>query len=257
MDNGVDQETAGDGAAAGRWLRVLSRGALADLVGHAVERTVRSRLPEITRERVRDLRFASTREFFVLSRRARRVRGLSKKEFMHELEVTQNALLREQRQARAEIDDLEARAAGLRVALDQRNGELGEEEDIALDRALEKDLRALLGERAAQAEDEIAAVIERTRQLRTLALERCFAEYRDRVDVLERRLAKLKESLAESEEAIAKLAAASGEDHGIPSIYRTVQGLAAESALRAAKIEMLRNIFESNYAFQKPEVPPV
>ena len=96
-------------------------------------------------------------------------------------------------------------------------------------------------------------MVERARQLRTVALERCFAEYRDRVDVLERRLVKLKQSLAHSEEALEKLAAAAQVDHGIPSIYRTVQGLAAESALRAAKAEMLRTIFESNYAFQKPK----
>ena len=256
MGNGVDQETNGDGVHAGRWLRVMSRGALADLVGHAVERTVRSRLPEIARERLLDLRWASTREFFVLSRRARRVRGLSKKEFMHELEASQHALLLEQRRARAEIEDLEARAAGMRSALEQHSGELGEEEDLALDGALEKELRALLGERAAESEAEIAAVIERSRQLRNLALERCFAEYRERVDVLERRLVKLKESLAHSEAALEKLAVAAEVDHGVPSIYRTVQGIAAEAALRAAKLEMLRTIFESNYEFQKPKLPP-
>ena len=130
---------------------------------------------------------------------------------MHELEVTQHALLVEQKRARAEIDDLETRAAGLREALEQRNGELGEEEDVALDKALEKDLRALLGARAPGSEKEIAGVVERARQLRTVALERCFAEYRDRVDVLERRLVKLKQSLAHSEEALEKLAEAASE----------------------------------------------
>jgi hypothetical protein len=240
-----------EAAAAGRWLRVLSRGALADLVGHAVERTLRLRLPELARERVLDLRWTSTREFFELSRRARRVRGLSRKEFLHQLEGSKNSLLLEQQRARAEIGELETHAARLRAALAEHTGDLGPAEETELDEALAGDLRVLLGERAEAAESEIARTVERARHRRREAVERSIGGYRDRIEMLERRLVKLTDALTETEDVMAKLAAAAQIDPGIASVYRTVQGLAPESAWREAKLEMLREIFEANYAFQK------
>jgi diguanylate cyclase (GGDEF)-like protein len=71
-------------------------------------------------------------------------------------------------------------------------------------------------------------------------------EARERIDVLERRIAKLVHVLGVTEEELQRVAALKGIDLGIASIYRTVQGIAQDATFREQKLRMMRNIFEAN-----------
>jgi hypothetical protein len=68
----------------------------------------------------------------------------------------------------------------------------------------------------------------------------------DRIDVLERRLAKLRLSLAEAEEHLARASRESVIDSGIASTYRTVQGLDADAPHVALKAALMEKIFVAN-----------
>jgi len=67
---------------------------------------------------------------------------------------------------------------------------------------------------------------------------------------LERRVAKLTESLGITEAELKRVAAMKNIDLGISSIYRNVQGLSGDEAGAETKKEMLKNVFESNLALR-------
>jgi hypothetical protein len=71
------------------------------------------------------------------------------------------------------------------------------------------------------------------------------------VELLERRIGKLKESLAHTENHLAKLASIDHVEAGISSIYRNVQGLDRHDRSFERKRELMSSIFESNLALQK------
>jgi diguanylate cyclase (GGDEF)-like protein len=71
-------------------------------------------------------------------------------------------------------------------------------------------------------------------------------EARARIDVLERRIAKLVHVLGVTEEELQRVAALKGIDLGIASIYRSVQGISSDATFRDQKLRMMRNIFEAN-----------
>lgn len=70
------------------------------------------------------------------------------------------------------------------------------------------------------------------------------------IDNLERRVAKLTESLGLTEAELKRVAQMKNIDLGVASIYRNVQGLSADEAGAEQKKEMLKNIFESNMALR-------
>jgi hypothetical protein len=71
------------------------------------------------------------------------------------------------------------------------------------------------------------------------------------VDVLERRLTKVRESLRAARDLKRRLSILRDHDPGIASIYRAVQGIADVDALREMKREMLTDIFQANLALQR------
>ena len=73
---------------------------------------------------------------------------------------------------------------------------------------------------------------------------------RKQVEMLERRITKLTESLSATEIELKRIAAMKNIDVGVASIYRTVQGLSQDEDQFAAKAEMLKNIFEANMALR-------
>jgi hypothetical protein len=73
----------------------------------------------------------------------------------------------------------------------------------------------------------------------------------DRIDQLERRLAKLRTLLAESEERLARAVQAETVDSGVASTYRTVQGLASDTPLRTQKAALMEQIFAANLALNE------
>jgi hypothetical protein len=96
--------------------------------------------------------------------------------------------------------------------------------------------------------DIVGGVLERER---TLAAEREKAASSENVQLLERRLAKLQQSLDKSEDALRKMAKMKNIDEGTASIYGDIQGLSLEEAQYERKKEMLKFIFEDNLKLQK------
>lgn len=90
--------------------------------------------------------------------------------------------------------------------------------------------------------DEAAEAARGTQE--TLATPDGSAE--DRIQQLERRLAKLRLALAETEERLAQAAGANAVDSGIASCHRTVQGLDADAPHHALKTALLEKIFAAN-----------
>ena len=74
------------------------------------------------------------------------------------------------------------------------------------------------------------------------------------VVMLERRIQKLTEHLDRTESELRRVAAMKAVDHGISSVYDSVQGLAFDESDYEVKKEMLRGIFEANFELQKGEV---
>jgi hypothetical protein len=72
----------------------------------------------------------------------------------------------------------------------------------------------------------------------------------DDMQQLERRIAKLMKTLAETEEVLARVAKMKDLEDGIESVYRTVQGLAPSESQRERKLAMMRSIFEANLEMQ-------
>jgi hypothetical protein len=71
-------------------------------------------------------------------------------------------------------------------------------------------------------------------------------EHEQRVELLERRVNKLKELLDQAEAELREIAARQELDPGVASIYRSVQGLSPEEQDVARKKEMLLLLFEAN-----------
>lgn len=84
------------------------------------------------------------------------------------------------------------------------------------------------------AERERAAAEERER------------DFRHQIDNLERRIAKLNEMLARTEADLARMAVTKDVDGGVPSVYRTVQGVSAMDEAKALKKDLMQKIFEAN-----------
>lgn|SRR5262245_30900933 len=74
---------------------------------------------------------------------------------------------------------------------------------------------------------------------------------RERVEMLERRLAKLTETLERTEQQLAVAIENAQNDPGVESIYRTVQGLKETAKDFQRKRAMLSEIFSKNFMLQK------
>ena len=71
------------------------------------------------------------------------------------------------------------------------------------------------------------------------------------IDLLERRIEKLTEHLDKTEAELRRVASIKAIDSGVASIYDTVQGLSSGDSDFERKNEMLKGIFDANFALQK------
>ena len=99
--------------------------------------------------------------------------------------------------------------------------------------------------------DVIDLVQELLARARSSATDRAMQDHQSHVDVLERRIGKLKEVLDQTEADLRAVAAAKEVDPGIASIYRSVQGLPEEEQDYERKKEMLTILFEANKDLRK------
>lgn len=226
-----------------RWLRRLPRQAFARLMGDSIENVLLGS-GRLSPSEARHLRQAVLLRFTgELDARTRRVRALTKSECLAELERTHGALLRERLQHAQELTELERELA--RVSPTPAPAEGGTD----LTRALEQDLRALPGMDGHEA--ELAAVLARESERRSRVFEAEARRTAERVERLERRLVKLRAALSETERALAELARRAQLDTGLPSIYRTVQGLSTDEHGRERKLGMLARVYEANLLLQR------
>lgn len=188
----------------------------------------------------------------------------------------------EKTEAERRRDELERQMQGLRAELARQQGDLSKERarnlsehTYALSDAsfteMESKIRRLFAELIAK--EGIASLAEMgPKALRGLSeLERRIAEILDgllsaerdrfvssvrkghdeKVGVLEKRISKLNKALAETEEALRKLAEAKAGDDGIASIFATIQGLDPGDRYYARKRELLEIIFIENLELKK------
>jgi len=118
-----------------------------------------------------------------------------------------------------------------------------------------QNLLALLGSGDPGLAAEVVAAIQGTvSEVRGRALTQ--TEVEREIRGLEARVARLKELLEASEEDLARMVQEKSLDPGIASIYRTVQGLAAEEDQREAKAAMLTRMFQDNLVMQHKVLVP-
>jgi hypothetical protein len=191
-----------------------------------------------------------------LRREGRAIRGLTRRQFLEELERSNHELLQLRRQAESELSNLQAELMLHRRMLDDAHAAMvaRADADAPIFDAKVRDDLARLFDRAEAGEltlQELRAEVDalvlasssegRDRMLDAWAVER------DRqVDLLRRRINKLNRSLEASEEALQRLSSQAEEDPGIASIYRTVQGLEMTANHLARKRVMLAEIYRAN-----------
>jgi len=125
-----------------------------------------------------------------------------------------------------------AKVADVMKALASQKGEQGLSLALAEEKVMELVMDVITGER--KSADEARRALQ------------------DReVDLLQRRIGKLNETLGHTERRLQEVAAMKNLDGGISSIYREVQGLGDLDAQVAKKKELMAEIFKANLELQK------
>ena len=245
-----------------RNLKMIRRGSLQSALDLAVCRALEAHAQELGSRRSEAIRERAQREFMRLVRsNVRNVRGMSKSEFLTQLEESRDRILLERNKAVDELSKLSVRADAFRKLkeADERARKRSGAASASLhDQELEAGLARLFelaakGELSSEAlRDEIMALAARTaRSDRERVSGRRTEEYEREVDVFQRRIAKLNSSLSESESALRDLARAKNVDPGLSSVFRKAQGLADDESQLQLKRELLLEIFEANRTLRK------
>lgn len=136
-------------------------------------------------------------------------------------------------EAKPRVEDLLRQDAGGGMYRARLKEILAEEDD------LEVAVQRLAEEILAETEEEARARDDQRPQSKE-------EQYLREIDILERRVNKLNESLGMTEEELNRVRRMKGIDPGISSIYREVQGLSFEDPKSALKLELMERIFEAN-----------
>ena len=206
-----------------------------------------------------ELRGAIRRRFVeLIVRRARKVKGATRRSLVVELERSKNLALKKRNAARRELEDLQAATRRLKESLARpKDDVLLPEEERSLDRELRAKIEELHRRRLAtgsglafdpESVEELTAFV---RDQRERALSLGLAQDRDAMAILERRISKLTGTLERAEHALATLARKTGDGTTVQELFRDLQGLALEEPLDGAKAEMLRVLFEENLEFRR------
>lgn len=171
------------------------------------------------------------------------------------LEATTRTLEQERATLLANVDELRSEISRNQSALEQERQKHVRFEDVAIDGAkLDEVMRHLEGHvsgmTGADAPDFASRVAAVARSLidaeRKRALDAAENEQKQKVENLERRLAKLQRTLTETEGVVERLKAAKEGDPGIESIYKSVQGLDPKDQRANQKRGLLDQVFQLN-----------
>lgn len=233
-----------------RRLSLIPGGALVGIVRASIERALGRPANGAFAERL-------TRELATSIRRAgSSVQSMTRSDVLSELEQANHELVRWRDRVRAELADLRRQEVLQREQLSQSHEELVRAVDggaASRERLTLNQMRELF--RVAQRDSSSFDVLQA--RIETLVLDAARSEREDlirdltaerdrQIDQLERRIAKLVHSLEQSESALRQMAARKDVEGGLESIYRTVQGLSADSPNVARKAMMLDEIFRAN-----------
>jgi len=220
------------------------------LVDAAVHKSLRSRLHGVEREAVA----GATKDEFVRLLRSNEDLQRQKSEVEQqkeraedEIDQLRRELGNQQRELEVKLEQsalsvanryqgenaaIAAKVADVMKALASQKGEQGLSLSLAEEKVMELVMDVITGER--KAADEARRALQ------------------DReVDLLQRRIGKLNETLGHTERRLQEVAAMKNLDGGISSIYREVQGLGGEDDFVAKKKELMAEIFKANLALQK------
>ena len=204
-----------------------------------------------------------------LSPDARRSVNQEALEAFHRLVEQRDQLAESAQSLEEERNELNANLEAVRGQLDRARGELDVERTrrisaddvlIAPDRferyaerlATELARVADGGEDPSDLPDSLRDVAQRLlAQEREQAMTRARAQQEERVQLLERRIAKLQGTLDRTEDVVKKLRDAREVDPGIESIYREVQGLDAKDNRYEEKKGVLEDIFKLNVSLRE------
>jgi len=228
-------------------VNVLGIDRIIALIEAAVHRGLKSRLAGVEREAVAD---ATKAEFLRLLRTN------------EDLQREKSEIERQRDRVEEEVDQLRRELTAQKQALELKleegalstaNRYEGENTEIAAKvREVLRALAATGGTKLADAEDLVMALVMDIVNAERGSADEARRALRDReVDVLQRRIKKLAESLDATEQRLQSVAAMKSIDPGISSVYREVQGLDMADAHVGKKRELMAEIFRANLALQK------
>ncbi len=239
-----------------RRLRVIGREPLLELFDGALAGALAEH-PSVSGALANRIQSNARRTFLRMLRQSgRKIRGLSKGEFLHRLQESRNQIMVARDKARAELMEL-AEQVEMVQSLEQEETRSQERKwalaaDLTSKKAKERagvwiaeyedgvlDQQELLGKLSDLVVE--ASVEERKRILRAKA-----QDHAQKTDVLERRIEKLRRSLEKSEQALRTLEESEGQPEGIASVFRGVQGIED-----GEKHVLLERIYELNVELQR------
>ena len=231
----------------GGQLRAISGAKVSRMIEQAVNRTLMQRTLNVSPDELRQLVYQARGEWKRLLQ-AHRVLSASRAKVQEDKRELEDVLARLQEERGS--GDGPHRSVEELLAESEERGARREDQ-------LEHELRGLVrslasGADARHVEEEVVRrSIAALRATRAQAREERLRLHTDQVDKLERRVAKLLESLEETEEMLRRLQASRTMDEGLPSLYRVVQGLSEDEENRALKKELMAAIFEANLTLQR------
>ena len=178
----------------------------------------------------------------MLANRGRKVRGMTRAQFLVRLSESHDRMLEERLHIREEIDGLQDQLGEIRSQAGVAPVDLEEQlkqrlEESGLARCLSTGLTQDILEFTSDAVRDLSVNVGGSDPKET--------------DLLRRRVAKMTAEIANLEDALAHMMRAKNVDPGVASIYQCVQGLSQLDQLYEQKTEMLRDVFEANQALRK------
>ena len=230
---------------------VLGLDRIISLIEAAVHRSLRSRLVGVEREAVAD----ATKAEFVRLLRTNEDLQRQKSEVEQQKERAEEEIDQLRRELGKQQKELELKLEEGALAVGNRY----EGEDAVIAKKVAEVMKALAGAQAKGQGLPVGVAEEKVMELvmDVIAGERKAADearraLQDReVDLLQRRIGKLNETLGHTERRLREVAALKDIDGGISSIYREVQGVNGDDAHAGKKKELMAEIFRANLELQK------
>lgn len=218
---------------------VLGLDRIVSLVEEAVHRSLQHRLLSSEREAVVDA---------------------TKEEFLRLLKSNEE-LREKQERSQEEADNLRIELQRLRQQLDERLEEARVQALSSYDgenAAILEKVRMVVGSLQAhelpprQLQERVLELVMDVVAGERREVEAAQAAVRDReIDLLQRRISKLTQSLETTEQRLTQVSAMKDVEEGLSSIYREVQGLRDEGQRAEKKKELMAGIFAANLQLQK------